>query len=197
MQLGQIRCLGFAKLEKIFLINLQYFGQSIHLVYQFTKLLVTNLKLLTTMDILLYWMYCKRRSRFFQCRSRYWMPGIRHWQKVSTFARIQFPEKLTIWILEHLPFAIKESYFIFNGNFYKEHERKAMDPPFQPVFPNVFMINFEKYRLQTCPPTRKLHFHPWWWWWWWWCFCFSYFSCTKYFLSSGVALNLDKSTTRS
>ena len=149
-------------------------------VYQFAKLLVTNLKLLTTMDILLYWMYCKRRFGFFQCRSRYWMPGKRHWQKVSTFALIQFPEKLTIWILEHLPFAIKESYFIFNGNFYKEHERKAMGPPFQPVFPNVFMVNFEKYRLQTCPPTRKLHFHPWWWWWWWWwCFCFSYFSCTK------------------
>ena len=70
-----------------------------------------------------------------------------------------------------------------------------MGAPFQLVFANVFIVNFEKNRLQICPPSRKPHVYT--------CyddddeiFVSATLSATLSALSSGVALYLYKSTIR-
>ena len=45
---------------------------------------------------------------------------------------------------ELLSLASKESYFIFNGQFYKQVDKVAMDSTLGPTLANAFLVYFEK-----------------------------------------------------
>ena len=49
-----------------------------------------------------------------------------------------------------------ESFFIFNGKFYKQCDGVAMCSPLGPTLANVFMCHFEKIWLENC----SSHFKP-------------------------------------
>ena len=55
--------------------------------------------------------------------------------------------------------ATKESYFIFNGLFYKQIDSIAMDSPLGPFLANLFLSNHEKNWLNNCPQGFKPVFY--------------------------------------
>ena len=67
----------------------------------------------------------------------------------------------TTEIKELLSLATKESYFIFNGQFYKEVDGVAMRPPLAPTLANAFLVHFEVNWLQNYPSDLKPHYYRW------------------------------------
>ena len=65
-------------------------------------------------------------------------------EKVEGLSKIEFKELSSL--------AIKESYFIFNGQLYKQVDGVAMSSLLGPTLANAFLVHFEKYWLQNCPP---------------------------------------------
>ena len=57
------------------------------------------------------------------------------WKKVG-LSKIEFKELLSL--------ATKESYFIFNGQLYKQVDGVAMGSPLCPTLANAFLVHFEK-----------------------------------------------------
>ena len=61
-------------------------------------------------------------------------------EKVEGLSKIEFKELLSL--------ATKESYFIFNGQLYKQVDGVAMGSPLGPTLANAFLVHFEKNWLQ-------------------------------------------------
>ena len=55
--------------------------------------------------------------------------------------------------------ATKESYFIFNGQLYRQVDGVAMVSPLGPTLANAFLVHFEKNWLQNCPSDFKAHYY--------------------------------------
>jgi hypothetical protein len=53
-------------------------------------------------------------------------------------------------------FCLQNSYFQWNGKFYKQLEGTAMGSPLSPVVANLFMEDFEREALASCPKQPKL-----------------------------------------
>ena len=66
-------------------------------------------------------------------------------------SKIEFKELLFL--------AIKESYFIFNGQHYKQVDGVAMGSPLGPTLVNAFLVHFEQNWLQNCPSDFKPHYY--------------------------------------
>ena len=71
-------------------------------------------------------------------------------EKVEGLSKIEFKELLSL--------ATKESYFIFNGQLYKQVDGVAMGSPLGPTLANAFLVHFEKNWLQNCPSDFKPHY---------------------------------------
>ena len=50
-----------------------------------------------------------------------------------------------------LEYAVKFSFFIFNGKLHKECDGIGMGLPLAPTFANIFMCNLEGKYIETCP----------------------------------------------
>ena len=74
-------------------------------------------------------------------------------EKVEVLPKIEFTELLSL--------ATKESYFIFNGQLYKQVDGVAMGSPLGPTLANAFLVHFEKNWLQNCPSDFKPHYYRW------------------------------------
>ena len=74
-------------------------------------------------------------------------------EKVEGLSKIEFKELLSL--------ATKESYFIFNGQLYKQVDGVAMGSPLGPTLANAFLVHFEKNWLQNCPSDFKPHYYRW------------------------------------
>ena len=72
-------------------------------------------------------------------------------EKVEGLSKIEFKELLSL--------ATKESYFIFNGQLYKQVDGVAMGSPLGPTLANTFLVHFEKNWLQDCPSDFKPHYY--------------------------------------
>ena len=72
-------------------------------------------------------------------------------EKVEGLSKIEFKELLSL--------ATKESYFIFNGQLYKQVDGVAMGSPLGPTLANAFLVHFEKNWLQNCPSDFKPHYY--------------------------------------
>ena len=57
-------------------------------------------------------------------------------EKVEGLSKIEFKELLSL--------ATKESYFVFNGQLYKQVDGVAMGSPLGPTLANAFLVHFEK-----------------------------------------------------
>ena len=71
--------------------------------------------------------------------------------KGRRFFKIEFKELLFL--------AKKESYFLFNGQLYKQVDGVAMGSPLGLVLANAFLVHFEKNWLQNCPSDYKPHYY--------------------------------------
>ena len=71
-------------------------------------------------------------------------------EKVEGLSKIEFKELLSL--------ATKESYFIFNGQLYKQVDGVAMGSPLGPTLANAFLVHFEKNCLQNYPSDFKSHY---------------------------------------
>ena len=58
-----------------------------------------------------------------------------------------------------LTVATDNTYFLFNGNIYKQCDGMAMGSPLGPVFANIFMHHLEKIYLDQCPSEFKPKFY--------------------------------------
>ena len=72
--------------------------------------------------------------------------------EIVGLSKIEFKELLSL--------ATKESYFIFNGQLYKQVDGVAMGSPLGPTLANAFLVHFEKNWLQNCPSDFKPHYYP-------------------------------------
>ena len=66
-------------------------------------------------------------------------------------SKIEFKELLFL--------ATKKSYFIFNGNLYKQVDGVVMGSPLGPTLANAFLVHFEKNWLQNCPSDFKPYYY--------------------------------------
>ena len=71
-------------------------------------------------------------------------------EKVEGLSKIEFKELLSL--------TTKESYFIFNGQLYKQVYGVAMGSPLGPTLANTFLVHFEKNWLQNCLSDFKPHY---------------------------------------
>ena len=71
--------------------------------------------------------------------------------KVEGLSKIEFKELLSL--------AAKESYFVFNGQLYKQVDGVAMGSPLGPTLANAFLVHFEKNWLRNCPSDFKPHYY--------------------------------------
>ena len=71
-------------------------------------------------------------------------------EKVEGLSKIEFKELLSL--------ATKESYFISNGQLYKQVDGVAMSLPLGPTLANSFLVHFEKNWLQSCSSDFKPHY---------------------------------------
>ena len=71
-------------------------------------------------------------------------------EKVEDLSKTEFKELLSL--------AAKESYFIFNGQLYKQVDGVAMGSPLGPLA-IAFLVHFEKNWLQNCPSDLKPHYY--------------------------------------
>ena len=55
--------------------------------------------------------------------------------------------------------ATKESYFIFNGQLYKQVDGDAMGSPLGPAVANTFLVHFKKNWLQSCQSDFEPHYY--------------------------------------
>ena len=58
-----------------------------------------------------------------------------------------------------LSLATKESFILFNGNFYKQIDGVAMGSPLGPTFANIFLCYYEEQWLRSCPDEFKPNFY--------------------------------------
>ena len=58
-----------------------------------------------------------------------------------------------------LNLATKESFFMFNGSYYKQVDGVAMGSPLGPTLANAFMCHYEKVWLDECPTEFKPTFY--------------------------------------
>ena len=72
-------------------------------------------------------------------------------EKVEGLSKIEFKELLSL--------ATKESYFVFNGQLYKQVDGVAMGSPLGPTLANAFLFRFEKNWLRNCPSDFKPHYY--------------------------------------
>ena len=72
-------------------------------------------------------------------------------EKVEGLSKIEFKELLSL--------ATKESYFISNGQLYKQVDGVAMGLPLGPMLANAFLIHFKKNWLQSCSSDFKPHYY--------------------------------------
>ena len=72
-------------------------------------------------------------------------------EKVEYLSKIEFKELLSL--------ATKESYFVFNGQLYKQVDGVAMGSPLGPTLANTFLVHFEKNWLRNCPSDFKPHYY--------------------------------------
>ena len=73
------------------------------------------------------------------------------WKKVEGLSKIEFKELLSL--------PTKESYFVFNGQLYKQVDGVAMGSPLGPTLANNFLVHFEKNCLRNCPSDFKPHYY--------------------------------------
>ena len=71
--------------------------------------------------------------------------------EIVGLSKIEFKELLSL--------ATKESYFVFNGQLYKQVDGVAMGSPLGPTLANAFLVYFEKTCLQNCPSDFKPHYY--------------------------------------
>ena len=69
-------------------------------------------------------------------------------EKVEGLSKIEFKELLFL--------AKKESYFLFNGQLYKQVDGVAMGSPLGPTLTNVFLVHSEKNCLQIIHLTLSV-----------------------------------------
>ena len=74
-------------------------------------------------------------------------------EKVEGLSKIEFKVLLSL--------ATKESYFVFNGQLYKQVDGVAMGSPLGPTLANAFLVYFEKNWLRNCPSDFKPHYYQW------------------------------------
>ena len=72
-------------------------------------------------------------------------------EKVQGLSKEEFHKLLTL--------ATTESFFIFNGNFYKQIDGVAMGSPLGPTLANAFLCYHEKIWLRDCPVAFKPKFY--------------------------------------
>ena len=72
-------------------------------------------------------------------------------EKVEALSKIEFKELLSL--------ATKESYFIFNGQLYKQVDGVAMGSSLGPTLANAFVVHFGKNWLQNCSSDFKPHYY--------------------------------------
>ena len=68
-------------------------------------------------------------------------------EKVEGLSKIEFKELLSL--------ATKESYFVFNGQLYKQVDGVALGSPVGPTLAKAFLFHFEKNWLRNCPSDFK------------------------------------------
>ena len=54
-----------------------------------------------------------------------------------------------------LTLATKESFFVFDGEYYKQIDGVAMGSPLGPTLANIFLCRYEKQWLSECPSICK------------------------------------------
>ena len=64
-------------------------------------------------------------------------------KKYNGFSREQF-KKL-------LGFAVKNSFFLFNGTYYEQVDGVVMGPPLGPTLANIFLCYWEEIWIEKCP----------------------------------------------
>ena len=72
-------------------------------------------------------------------------------EKVEGLSKIEFKELLSL--------ATKESYFVFNGQLYKQVDGVAMGSPLGLTLANAFLVHFEKNWFGNCPSDFKPHYY--------------------------------------
>ena len=58
-----------------------------------------------------------------------------------------------------LSFAVKDSFFIFNGTYYKQVDGVAMGSPLGPTLANIFLCHWEEIWIQKCPKQFKPEYY--------------------------------------
>lgn len=76
----------------------------------------------------------------------------------SLFTRVPLEETLLLLeplfpppVVELFKFALRSTYFLFNGKFFEPVDGVAMGPPLSPVVANFYMEAFEKQALASTP----------------------------------------------
>ena len=62
-------------------------------------------------------------------------------------------------VVTMLTMATKESFFMFNNNFYEQNDGMAMGSPLGPALANIFMLSFKNKWFKDCPHSLKSVFY--------------------------------------
>jgi hypothetical protein len=72
-------------------------------------------------------------------------------KKYEGFSKEQFRKLLSL--------AVKNSFFLFNGNYYEQVDGVAMGSPLGPTIANIFLCHWEEIWIQKCPKQFKPEFY--------------------------------------